>query len=187
MIRETERLVLRPFRESDTVAFHAYRNDPEVARYQSWDVPYSGEQAQAFVAWAVQARADAVGEWYQTAIEQKDSGELIGDVGFLVRQDDPRQAKIGYTLAREHQGNGFASEAVQEVLRYLFEERNLHRVTAECDTENTASFRLLERLRFRREAHFIESDFYKGRYASEYHYALLRREFSEADRSGLLR
>jgi aminoglycoside 6'-N-acetyltransferase len=175
----TARLVLRPFCTTDSETFQAYRNDPEVARYQGWDVPFTEAQAQTFIEWAANTDSQTVGDWYQMAIERRDTGEMMGDVGFYVRDDDPRQAKIGYTLARLYWGNGYAQEAVLAVLGYLFRERNMHRVVADCDTENTASYHLLERLGFRREAHFVESDFFKGRYASEFHYAMLQREFNE--------
>jgi RimJ/RimL family protein N-acetyltransferase len=53
----------------------------------------------------------------------------------------------------------------------------LHRVIAISDVENTASFRVLERLGFRREGHFVENLMFKGKWASEYHYAMLAREW----------
>jgi RimJ/RimL family protein N-acetyltransferase len=66
------------------------------------------------------------------------------------------------------------------LLDYLFNELNLHRVIAECDVENIASYRLLERLGFRREAHLIENIWFKGAWGSEFHYAILEREWAKA-------
>lgn len=178
MLLETSRLLLRQFRDSDLEAFLAYRNDPEVAKYQGWDVPYPRHAAVEFVHEMVRA-IPAPGQWIQTAIELKSTHEMIGDVAFHIKKDDERQAFIGYSLARPFWGCGYAFEAVSGILGYLFGELHLHRVIAECDVENTASWKLLEKLGFRREAHLIENIFFKGSYGSEYHYAMLRREWRE--------
>jgi RimJ/RimL family protein N-acetyltransferase len=119
----------------------------------------------------------AAGEWYQLALELKSSGDMVGDVGFQVLKEDHHQAEIGFTLDRAYQGQGYAGEAVRRLLVYLFEELALHRVRANCDPENTASSRLLERVGMRHEGRFVESLWFKGRWASEDWYAILRREW----------
>lgn len=174
---ETERLLLRTFRHEDLDGFLAYRNDPEVARYQSWEIPYSREQAVAFLAEMRQIEPGAPGQWYQLAIELKATGALIGDCAFGRLKEDARQAEIGYSLARTYQGEGYASEAIHRLLDYLFGELELHRVRAICDVNNLASIRLLERVGMRREAHFIENFWLKGHWSSEYWYGILRREW----------
>ena len=175
---ETERLVLRQFRESDLEAFLAYRNDPEVAKYQGWSIPYSKEKGIEFV----QKMSVAVAEqskWLQIAVELKSTRAMIGDVAFFIKRGDERQAMIGYSLSQPYWGNGYAYEAVSCLLAYLFDELDLHRVIAECDEENVASWKLLEKLGFRQEAHLIENLFFKGMYCNEYHYAMLGREWKE--------
>ena len=177
---ETERLTLRSFQDGDTQAFAAYRSDPDVARYQDWDVPYSIEEATKFVEAMKAANPPGTpGEWYQIAIEHKEQGNLIGDCVFHVLAEDARQAKIGFTLSSNHQGQGYATEAVTSLLDYLFGELQLHRVHAICDVENLASSKLLERLGMRREGHFVENIWFKGKWGSEYLYALLRDEWVE--------
>lgn len=175
---ETTRLLLRLFQENDVHAFADYRSDPDVARYQSWDVPYSAAQAAAFVAAMQHVRPGAAGEWLQIAIQLKATNQLIGDCAFCVLEDEPQQAEIGFTLARQHHGSGYATEALRRLLDYLFAELNLHRVRAICDADNLASARLLERIGLRREGHFIENIWFKGRWGSEYSYAVLRREWA---------
>ncbi len=174
---EAARLRLRPFRDSDLDAFLAYRNDPLVALHQSWDVPYSREQGRAFLELMQTTRPGEPGAWYQIAIELKTTAALIGDCVFCLLAEDPRQAEIGYSLIQRYQGQGYATEAVQRLLRYLFEDLHLHRVRAICDVENVASVRLLERVGMRREAQFVESYWIKGRWTSEYWYGLLNREW----------
>ena len=175
---KTSRLILRPFQESDLAAFTAYRSDPEVARYQSWEAPYSLAQAAVYLEEMKQAQPGMPGVWVAFAIERQSAPGIIGDCAFQVLSNDPLQAQIGYTLAREHWKQGYASEAVQSLLNYLFVEFNLHRITASCDAENTASFRLMERVGMRREAQFIENIWFKGSWGSEFVYALLRSEWS---------
>ncbi len=189
---ETPRLLIRPFRDSDLEPFLAYRNDPLVAEYQGWDVPYSRERALEFVA-EMKTKQLIPGEWLQLAVERRDSplsprergggsptqgGEgLIGDLALHLMKSDPRQVYLGYTFARAHWGHGYATEAVRRLLDHLFRDLSLHRVVAECDVLNSASYQLLERLGFRREAHFIENIQFKGRWSSEYHYAMLQKEW----------
>lgn len=173
---ETERLRLRRFGSADLAPFMAYRNDPDVARFQSWEEVTEAE-AVAFVREQQTAPAGVPGEGLQIAIERMDSGRMIGDCFFKVKEDDPRQAEIGYTLARDAQGQGFATEAVARLLTWAFPTFDLHRIIAIVDVKNTASVALLERLGLRREAHFRQNIWFKGAWGDEYVYAMLRDEW----------
>jgi len=172
----TDRLLLRHFHESDLDAFHAYRNDPEVFKYQGWSVPYLRETAAEFIAEMKDAVPGERGRWFQTAIQRKSDHILLGDMAFCPMRTDPRQAYFGFTLARPYWRHGYAGEAARAVLDYLFDELEIHRVVAECDAENINSFRLLERLGFRREAHHVENYWTESGWRDEYVYALLERE-----------
>jgi RimJ/RimL family protein N-acetyltransferase len=173
---ESERLWIRRFNDSDLVPFMAYRNDPEVARYQSWN-SCDEREARAFIREMQSARAGVPGEWFQFAIESKETQELIGDCALRVDEHEPYRAEIGFTLAREYQGRGFASEAISGLLDYAFDALGLHRVIAIADCRNAPSVALLERVGMRREGHFIENVWFKGSWADEYLYAVLRDEW----------
>jgi RimJ/RimL family protein N-acetyltransferase len=173
---ESERLWIRRFKDSDLAPFMAYRNDPKVARYQSWD-SCDEREARAFIREMESAQPGVPGEWFQFAIESKQTGDLIGDCGLRVDEDEPYRAEIGFTLAREYQGKGFASEAVSLLLDYAFDTLGLHRVVAIADCRNAPSVALLERLDLRREGHFLENIWFKGRWADEYLYAVLKDEW----------
>jgi aminoglycoside 6'-N-acetyltransferase len=174
----TPRLVVRRFTAADAPAFARYRSDPDVARYQSWNAPFPLEQAQAFIAWLVDRHPDEPGEWYQVAIASREQPDrLLGDCGFRSRTDEPGIVDLGYSLAAEAQGHGYATEAVGEVLRYLFEDRHKHKVCADCDTRNRPSWQLLERLGFAREGELRESFRDADGWASEYLYGLLAPEW----------
>jgi len=175
---ETDRLHIRHFQDSDLEPFWAYRNDPDVARYQGWDVPYPREKAQEFIAEMKAKDPSVQGEWFQAVIEEMTSSELVGDAAFYLKKDDP-QAYIGCTIARPYWRKGYGIEATRRLLDYLFGELGLHRVIAITDVENIASFGMLERMGFRREGHFVENLMFKGQWASEYHYAMLKREWEK--------
>jgi RimJ/RimL family protein N-acetyltransferase len=176
---ETERLILRHFCDSDFEDFVAYRSDPQVAKYQGWEVPYGRETGREFVNAMKDAQPGTPGKWFQAVIELKSFRAVLGDCAFHVMKNDERQAYIGITLARSYWGMGFGEEASRCLIGYLFSELKLHRLVAECDVENTASLTLLERLGFRREAHLIENIWFKGAWGSEYHYAILEREWKK--------
>jgi RimJ/RimL family protein N-acetyltransferase len=172
---ESEQLILRRFVDSDLAPFLAYRNDPEVARYQAWE-SCTMREATAMIEELKSLQPGIPGEWFQFAIELKETGALIGDCALKVEQDG-RQAEIGYTLSREHQGKGYASEAVSRLLDYAFGDLGLHRVVAITHQENEASFALLKRLGMRREGCFVQNTWFKGKWASEYLYAVLADEW----------
>jgi aminoglycoside 6'-N-acetyltransferase len=173
----TVRLTIRRFRAEDAAALAAYRSEPEVARYQGWEPPFLEERAAAFIAGLDATHPDTPGEWFQLAVTETASGMLIGDIGVGPDGDDPRLARIGFSLAPTHQGRGFATEAVTAVLDHLFRSRGKHRVAADCDVRNTASVALLERVGMRREAHHLASAWWKGEWTDEYVYAVLADEW----------
>jgi RimJ/RimL family protein N-acetyltransferase len=180
---ETERLLLRRLREPDLSTFLAYRNDPEVARYQDWEGCTEAE-ARGMVRALRQAEPFFPGEWFQFGVELRETGELAGDLGFRITEDG-KQGEVGYTLAREHWGKGYATEAVSRLLDHAFGALGLHRVYATVDQENAPSAAVLERVGLRREGAFVENAWFKGRWSSEYLYATLRKEWlAKGERSG---
>ena len=178
---ETERLVLRRFADSDLEPFLAYRNDPEVARYQSWE-SCTEREAASMIEGLRSQRPGTPGEWFQFAVQSRETGLLVGDCAMRVDKDG-RQAEVGFTLSREHQGRGLATEAVSRLLDFAFGELGLHRVYAITDQENEPSFTLLERLGLRREGSFVDNAWFKGRWSSEYLYAVLKAEWLGRRRS----
>jgi len=145
--RRGARVVLRRFAAADLEALQSYRNDEEIARYQSWSV-MSTEAAQQFLAEMAAAPMFVPDEWFQVAIAGADSNDLIGDIGICVRTNagGVRFAEIGFTLARGAQGKGLATEAVRETLALLFEHAEIDYVVGITDTRNTASIQLLKRV-----------------------------------------
>jgi aminoglycoside 6'-N-acetyltransferase len=181
----SDRLILRRFSIDDIESFVAYRSEPDVARYQSWDVPFTWAQAQAFLDAQAATDPDTPGEWFQLAVVEASSGALIGDVAALADGADPRLAKIGFTLATAAQGKGYATEAATRLVDYLFVTRHKHRVAADCDARNAPSIAVLERLGMRREARHRQSAWWKGEWTDELVYATLADEWTINSRDRL--
>jgi RimJ/RimL family protein N-acetyltransferase len=167
----TGRLVLRALRPTDVTALTTYRNDPDVARYQDWELPYTRDLAHQLVDDMADIAAPSPGTWMQIAVADADD-ELVGDLAVGL---DPggELALIGYTLAPEHQGKGYATEAAGALVDALFERSEVHRVAATLDPANVASARVLERLGFRYEGRNVSSAFVRGEWLDDDRYAIL--------------
>ena len=88
------------------------------------------------------------------------------------------QAEIGWVVHRDHAGRGYATEAAAELLRICFEELGLRRAVADCFVDNVRSWRVMERLGMRREAHFVRDALHRsGRWLDSYSYAMLAEEW----------
>jgi len=171
----TERLVVRRFRPADAPVLAAYRSDPEVARFQSWDAPFPLLRAETAVANFIASDPDRAG-WFQYAIEHAKDRVLIGDVAVRLH-DNLKQAEIGFTLAAAYQKRGYATEAVSAVLDRLFRVQGLHKVGGECDARNKASAGLFERLGFTREGFLRQQTLIKGEWTDDLIYGLLSEEW----------
>ena len=176
----SERLTVRRFRAADAGTLAAYRRDPDVARYQAWDT-CSHEEAQRFIESLRDLAPGTPGAGFQFAVALASSGSLIGDCFLRCPRSEPRQGELGFTFAKAHQGQGYATEAVGCVLRYTFRELDLHRVFSVTDERNVRASRLLARLRFRREGCFRQNTWSKGEWTSEFLYAQLQEEWRRHD------
>ncbi len=84
---------------------------------------------------------------------------------------------MGFSFARASQGAGHASDAVRTLLGYAFTKLGLHRVYAVTDERNLPAQRLLERIGFRKEAHFLKSAWFREEWSSELVYAYPQEDF----------
>jgi RimJ/RimL family protein N-acetyltransferase len=180
---ETERLILRGLRDQDLPEFLNYLNDPEVAKYQSWG-SYSESKAIAVIKDQQTIHPGIPGRPFTFGTELKSSGAFIGHVVLTIQEKDHLQAEIGFTFARSSHRQGFGKEAATRVLDFAFEELSLHRVFAITDCENLASVALLSSLGMRREGHYIQNIWFKGKWGDEFQYAVLQSEWMDRARTG---
>ncbi|MGE5354777.1 MAG: GNAT family N-acetyltransferase [Deltaproteobacteria bacterium] len=175
---QTTRLNIRHLELSDLSDFHFYRSNPEVTKYQGFDV-MTIEQAEKFIKDNSAKRFGKAGEWVQYGIENIETRQLIGDCAIKLDQYDTRIAEIGITISHLEQKKGFAKEVLLGVLTYLFDSKEIHRVVEIVDAENMASINLLKSTGFKQEGHFIENIFFKGKWGSEFQFAMLKREWDD--------
>jgi RimJ/RimL family protein N-acetyltransferase len=151
---ETQRLVVRRFRHDDWRDLFDYLSLPETYRFEPGE-PVDAEQAKALadersrgcVFWAVELRAER---------------RMIGHLYFQpVEPAELQTYELGYIFNPAYHGHGHATEAAQALVDHAFAEMGAHRVMAQCNPANTASWRLLERIGFVREGHLRRNIFFR--------------------------
>ena len=169
----TRRLTIRVMRPTDADVLTGYRNDPTIARHQSWPLPYPVDQARRML--SEQSTLDDLDPdgWTQLAIDL--DGVMIGDLAVGL-SDDGRVAQVGYTVARAFQGAGHASEALSALVDALFRDTTVQRITASLDPRNLASLRVLEQQGFLYEGCERDAAVIRGEVVDDLRYALLRRD-----------
>lgn len=182
MNRNTSRLHIRPLCIDDKESVFSYRSDPDTYKYLSL-VPKSIDDIENFIVHS-SPLVNVPGTWFQLGIIERATNRLIGDIGIHFPANDPQhgQAEIGYTLHKDFRGRGYATEALSAVVDYLFNTLGKHRITAHIDPNNPSSIKLIERLGFRKEAHFVEGFFFHEKWVDDLVYALLAREWNARKR-----
>ena len=133
MILKTKRLILRPWEESDAVDLYRYASDPEVGPIAGWPVHTSVENSLEII-----RNVLSVPETY--AVVDKDTGCAIGSIGLMIGKASSigisdTEGEVGYWVGVPYWGQGLIPEAVQEILRYAFEELHLEKCGAAIMTE----------------------------------------------------
>jgi len=139
--------VLRKLSASDLTDFQVYRTDPEVARFQGWEIA-SDVEARAFLRSMGFAKPMTPGEWFQIGIAARGTDRLIGDIG-LFTSESGTECEIGFTLNPKSQGRGLATEAVEALINSLWNLGTVHSIRGITDGRNEKSIQLLERLEMR--------------------------------------
>ena len=165
-------------RESDAEILVAYRNDPEIAALQDWELPYSRERASARLAEQADRDSLIAGEWTTLAVEV--AGEVAGDVACHL-DEHGAIAEIGYTFRRTFQGKGYASEAAGALVDHILATTAVHRIEASLDPDNVPSMRVLESIGMTFESSSRQSYYLRGRWDDDLRYAMVR-----ADRASWL-
>ena len=174
-VLETQRLLLRPLKMSDCQDVFAYSRDPEVARHVLWDAHQTIGQTRGYLRYILRQYRN--GDPSSYGIVLKDTGHVIGTIGFMWLNTENRSAEVGYSLAREYWNQGFMTEALRAVLDLAFRKLNLHRVEAQHETDNPASGRVMLKSGMRHEGTMRGRLFNKGRFVDMDVYAILREDW----------
>jgi RimJ/RimL family protein N-acetyltransferase len=116
------------------------------------------------------------------AIVLRERGELCGSIGLLINSRDAN-AELGYWIGVHYWGQGYATEAAREIVRYAFEQLGLHRIYAAHFGTNPASGRVLQKIGMRYEGTRREHHRKWGEYEDRVEYGLLVSEWRAAQRS----
>jgi RimJ/RimL family protein N-acetyltransferase len=183
---ETERLIVRRFEERDVADILDYSkhdaSDEHRRRNVDWELSEEGVRKW----WSPMKTmpVDEATEWLGLVVEVKALARVVGNTGFNVKKlKDQRQGMIGWILGEAFEGNGYMTEGVTALLDYLFFTEGFHRAYAMTSPDNHRSWRLMERLGMRREAHFVKNCYHDDGWVDEYVYAILAEEWA-ASRKG---
>ena len=174
----SQRLKLRRFKSDDWKDLYEYLSIPEVVLYEPYETFTKRECIDE-----AQRRSDQNNKNFW-AVCLKNSSKMIGHIYFS--QINPNRLKtweIGYVFNPRYYGHGYATEAADRILKYGFENKGAHRIVAGVNVKNKPSWKLLERILMRREAHMLENVFFKktpeGKpiWNDSYRYAILASEY----------
>ena len=176
IVTQTVRLELREFQKADWTEVHEYASDPQVVRFMSWG-PNTEEETRKFIQKSMGYQKEIPRVNYSLAVVIRDRNRLIGGCGIYEPNIQNREGWIGYCLNRQFWGQGYATEAARSLLEFGFTRLNLHRIFAICDTENTASAHVMEKIGMQYEGHLRENVQCKGAWRDSFLYAVLDREW----------
>ena len=176
----TERLVLRAFRPSDAEDVFASLNDPTVHCFYEMRTPD--------LASARKAVEERMAEEFALAIVLKETGKVIGELSGMIESAAPDQKDCDtfspcWMLHKDHQGKGYAYEAVRAYFDWLFREKGVRRIYAYTEDYNKPSQRLCEKLGMRKEGEhrefvsFIQDENGQPIYENTWVYAILKKEW----------
>jgi len=174
---ETKNLILKSFAIQDAEELFKIRSDDRVTKYLDRDNHKTVDESGTMIQAIIQSYKDKAGiTWI---IREKASFEVLGYAGFwnLVRENV--RAEIGYALKPEYWGKSYMSEILLKVIEFGFNEFKLHSIVGNVNPENKRSIKLLEKLGFKKEAHFREDYLYNGKYLDSEIFCLLETDFSK--------
>ena len=174
---ETKRLLLRPLRVADAEDMFDYAKSPEVTRYLLWSPHRDVEYTRSYLQYL--AGRYRIGMHYEWAVILKEEARMIGTCGFVSIDTVNKAAELGYVLNPRYRGLGLMPEAAARVLRFGFEELQLHRIEARYMTGNDASRRVMDKLGMHFEGIKREAMLVKGAYRDIATCAVLRPEFKD--------
>jgi ribosomal-protein-alanine N-acetyltransferase len=176
-ILESNRLLLRAVTKSDMNEVLALRGNPKTMKFIPRPLVTTTKMALEHIEMIAKKIEDNLGiNW---AITLKGNPKLIGIIGHYRIQPENYRSEIGYMLLPEYQNQGITSEAINLVLDYGFNQLNFHSVEAVVDPENFGSINVLEKNGFIKEAHFLENEYWDGKFWDSAVYSLLNRNFKK--------
>ena len=171
-VLETDRLILRPLRRQDAKDIFSYASDPDVARFVLWDPHKTLSETKAYLRYMRSlSRRGLPSSW---AVTLRDSGKVIGTMGFMWFSEANSAAEVGYSLSKAFWNQGYATEALRAVIRSVFASLSVNRLEAQHDLRNPASGRVMEKSGMKKEGILRQRIRNKGEFIDVFLYAVLR-------------
>ncbi|MEX1031125.1 MAG: GNAT family N-acetyltransferase [Paenibacillaceae bacterium] len=175
---ETERLILRKMTMEDQHDLFEYASDPELTKYTIWDYHRTMEDSIYYLQHVLTQYENAqVTNW---GIILKSNQKLIGTCGFVYWAPEHHRAEVGYALSRKYWKRGMMSEAIQEVISFGFDNMDLNRIEARCNTGNIGSERIMQKCGMTFEGIIREQLLIKGQFEDIKLYAVLKKDLNHA-------
>jgi len=171
-----DELTLRRVTERDYSDLYDYYTHPEVARFQFWE-PFTDEQVAQLIESQATLMPGDPGVPFTIVVVLDAESCVIGDCSLTITSVEDRQADVGFTFNPRYHGNGYATKALNATLGFGFRTLELHRIIGATDVRNEPSWKLMERVGMRREAHFIHDCHVKDEWVDDYVYAMLDDEW----------
>ena len=186
---ETARMILRDHRLEDLESHHEMLSDPEVMYYLPDIMTHSLEESRRDLETSVRAVTAQPRREYFLRMEEKGTGELIGEIGYTVTEETPvgKLVHAGYFSRKRFWGRGYMSEAFAEVLRFAFEENGVFRLTTGCDPENKGSEKVMKKCGLIKEADMKKKVWMHGKMRDRVEYRMLREEWEVGGSDGVKR
>lgn len=180
---KTQRLLLRAFVPDDEAAFQQFAVKEDFWKFLPGPALDAG-LVKRFVAARVIEAENPTGRDWLFCVEEKQLARAIGMTRLSIASAEHRQGNVGFSFDSSLRGKGYASEAMQAVLRFGFAELGLHRITALADVENARSHAVLRKLGFRQEGRLQQNFNVRGAWRDCDLFALLRSEWPPQDQPG---
>ena len=169
----SSKLLLRQITPEDVNEIFALRSNAETMKYIPRPLSKNNEEALEHII-MLQDKLEK-NEGINWAITIKGNPILVGIIGHYRIRWEHFRSEIGYMLLPKYHGKGITTEAIELIVEYGFNKMNMHSLEGIIDPANTASARVLEKNGFVKEAHFIENEFYDGKFLDCVIYSLLKK------------
>lgn len=154
---ETKRLILRRFAVEDAEKMYEnWAGDPEVTKFLTWP-PHTDAEAtrELLKTWVAAYEKEDKYEW---CISLKETGEPIGSIGVVGLNEKAESAEVGYCIGRAYWHQGYTSEALSAVMKFLLEEVGVKRIESRHDPKNPHSGSVMKKCGLRYEGTRIRAD-----------------------------
>lgn len=175
---ETERLILRRFKITDADdMFENYASNDNVTKYMTWETHKDIDATKEYLQSLTKSYSNS--KFFDWAIELKSENKVIGSIGAKKPDENLSKIEIGYCIGEKWWNHGIVTEALKEIIRFLFEEVDVNRIEAYHDIRNPASGRVMQKCGMKFEGVLRQAYLFKNGVADVYVYSILKSDIKK--------